>query len=78
LARLIVIVAAAWWTPMPQLAEARRQREDLPDVNVERNLVYKQVDGGSLRLDIYTPRSITHSLPVALWIPGSPASSISI
>ena len=71
LAWLVVVIAvAAWWTQMPQLAEARRQREDFPDVNVERNLVYKQVDGRSLRLDIYTPKSIAHSLPVALWIHG--------
>ena len=71
LAWLVVVIAvAAWWTQMPQLAEARRQREDFPDVNVQRNLVYKQVDGRSLRLDIYTPKSIAHSLPVALWIHG--------
>jgi acetyl esterase/lipase len=67
---IVAIAIPVIWTQVAQLAEARRQREDLPDVNVERNLVYKQVDGRSLRLDIYTPKSITHSLPVALWIHG--------
>jgi acetyl esterase/lipase len=53
-----------------QVAKAQRRRPDFPDVDVQRDLVYKEINGQSLRLDIYSPKSITHPLPVVLWIHG--------
>ena len=53
-----------------QSAEGRERRADFPDVDILRDVVYQQVDGRSLRLDIYSPKSITHPLPVVLWIHG--------
>jgi acetyl esterase/lipase len=71
LAWLVVVIAVPiLWTQITQGAEARRRREDFPDVDLQRDLVYKQIDGHSLRLDIYSPKSISHPLPVVLWIHG--------
>jgi acetyl esterase/lipase len=66
---VLVISLTLLWT---QLADARRprQRPDFLDVDVQRDLVYKQVNGQTLQLDIYSPKSITHPLPVVLWIHG--------
>lgn len=68
----VVIAVAILWTQVTQLAEARRrqQRPDFPEVDVQRDLVYKQINGHKLGLDIYSPKSITHPLPVVLWIHG--------
>ena len=55
---------------MAQSEERRHRRADLPDVDIVRNLVYEQVDGHNLELDIYSPKSISHPLPVVLWIHG--------
>ncbi len=68
----VVIAVSILWIQVTQLAAARQrqQRPDFPDVDVQRDLVYKQINGQSLRLDIYSPKSITHPLPVVLWIQG--------
>ncbi len=60
------------WTQVTQLAEARqrRQRPDFPNVDVQRDIVYKKINGHSLQLDIYSPKSISHRLPVVLWLHG--------
>lgn len=71
LASLVLVIAAATWTPqVAESAEGRRRRIDFQDANVVRNLIYKRVDGRNLQLDIYSPKSITHPLPVVLWIHG--------
>ena len=69
---VVIITIVACWTQLTLRAQNRRQRQrpEFPDVNVQRNLVYKRVNGQSLLLDIYSPKSITHPLPVALWIHG--------
>ena len=56
---------------MAESAQGRRRRMEFPDVNIVRDVVYKSVNGRDLRLDIYSPKSITHPLPVVLWIFGS-------
>ena len=67
---VIVMALLILWT---RLAEAQRgqQRPGFPDVDVQRDLVYKRVNGRDLRLDIYSPKSITRPLPVVLWIFGN-------
>jgi acetyl esterase/lipase len=69
---LVAIAVSILWTQVTHLAEARQrqQRPDFPDVDVQRDIVYKKVNGLSLGLDIYSPKSITHPLPVVLWIHG--------
>src|ERR1051326_7132464 len=72
LAMLILVVAVAiLGTRVAESAEGRRRRMQFSDVNIVRDVVYKRVNGRDLRLDIYSPKSITHPLPVVLWIFGN-------
>jgi len=67
---LLVIAVATWGTQVAESAERRRRRADFPDVNIVRDVTYKHVDGRNLQLDLYSPKSITHPLPVVLWMHG--------
>src|SRR5207245_4908874 len=73
LASMILVIAVTIWRTglAAETAEGRRRRMEFPDVNIVRDVVYKHVDGRDLRLDIYSPKSITHPLPVLLWIFGN-------
>jgi len=72
LALLVLVIAVAiLGTRVAESAEGRRRRMEFPDVNIVRDVVYKRVNGRDLRLDIYSPKSITHPLPVLLWIFGN-------
>ena len=72
LASLILVLAVSIWAAgVAESAEGRRRRMEFPDVNIVRDVIYKRVNGRDLRLDIYSPKSITHSLPVVLWIFGN-------
>jgi acetyl esterase/lipase len=72
LASLILVIAVSiWGTGVALSAEGRRRRMDFPDVDIVRDVIYKRVNGRDLRLDIYSPKSTTHSLPVVLWIFGN-------
>src|SRR5437016_918672 len=68
---VLVIAVAIWGTQVAESGQARRRRADFQDVNIVRDVVYKRVNGRDLRLDIYSPKSITHPLPVVLWIFGN-------
>ncbi len=70
---VIAISAFFIWAQTTQLvvARERQRRADFPDVDVQRDLVYKTVNGHELRLDIYSPKSITQLLPAVLWIHGN-------
>jgi hypothetical protein len=56
---LVAIAVPSSWTQVTQLAEARQrqQRPAFPDVDVQRDVIYKKINGLSLRLDIYSPNS---------------------
>jgi acetyl esterase/lipase len=72
LVSLALVIAVAIWGPLvAESAEGRRRRAEFPDVNVVRDVVYKHVNGHNLALDIYSPKSTTHPLPVLLWIFGN-------
>lgn len=68
---ILVIAIALLSTHLVESAEGRRRRAEFQDVNVLRDVVYKRVNDRELRLDIYSPKSITHPLPVVLWIFGN-------
>jgi acetyl esterase/lipase len=68
---MLVTAVGIWGTGVAESAEGRRRRMEFPDVNIVRDVVYKRVNGRDLRLDIYSPKSITHPLPVLLWIFGN-------
>ncbi len=67
---LLMVAVAAFSTQIALPAEGRRQRPDYPDVDVQRDVDYRKIDGRTLRLDIYSPKSISHPLPAVLWIHG--------
>jgi acetyl esterase/lipase len=67
---LLVIAVATWGTQVAESAQGRHRRRDFPDVNIVLDVTYKHIDGRNLQLDIYSPKSITHPLPVVLWIHG--------
>jgi acetyl esterase/lipase len=70
---LFVLLALALcdWAPDSIAQGRRRHRPDFSEMTVQRDIVYRQINARSLRLDIYTPKTITHSLPVAIWIHGA-------
>ena len=71
LAGLVLFLAISIFAAdLAQSAEGRRRRADSSNVDVFRDLVYEQVGGRTLRLDIYSPKTITGPLPVVLWIHG--------
>jgi acetyl esterase/lipase len=68
---VLVVAVAIWGTQVAESGQRRRQRMELSDVNVVRDVIYERVNGRDLRLDIYSPKSITQPLPVVLWIFGN-------
>ncbi len=67
---LIVLAVTPWSAEIGQAQPQRRRRMEFPDVTVVRDLVYRQINGRTLTLDLYLPKTITHPLPVVLWIHG--------
>src|SRR5437660_6909440 len=41
---------------------------DRPDAAIERDLVYKRINGRELRLDLYRPQNASSPSPVIIWI----------
>jgi len=66
-----IVALAVWvWSPVSAAQGGRRHRADFSEMAVQRDIVYRRINGHNLRLDIYTPKAITHPLPVAMWIHG--------
>ena len=68
LAITILAVAPCHTTAQPILTKPRSA--DLTNVTVERDLVYKRVNGTVLTLDLYRPDGVSGPLPVIVWIHG--------
>ncbi len=47
-----------------------RPRQGPANVDVQRDIIYRTVDGHNLRLDIYSPKDVTGSVPAVIWIHG--------
>ena len=62
----IIIPAVALCGTTAHLAVAR----DRPDAVIQRDLVYKRLDGRALTLDLYCPQKAASPPPVILWIHG--------
>jgi acetyl esterase/lipase len=67
---VITFAVAALSCQIVQPVMARRQPVDMTDVAVQRDLVYKRVNGETLPLDLYYPKQFSGSLPVIVWIHG--------
>jgi len=65
LAIIILAVALCGTTTQPALA---RRRSVEADAAIQRDLVYKRINGRELRLDLYCPQNASSPSPVILWI----------
>src|SRR5262245_18462648 len=54
----------------PPAGDEGRRGEEVPDALIDRDLVYKTVNGQSLRLDLYRPKDGTGPFPVVMWLYG--------
>jgi acetyl esterase/lipase len=64
----IIILAVALCDITAQPARVRGRPVKIADAAVERDLVYKRINGRELTLDLYHPRSASGPSPVILWI----------
>ncbi|PYJ64382.1 MAG: hypothetical protein DME76_20230 [Verrucomicrobia bacterium] len=64
----IIILAVALCSTTTQPALARRRSVEIADAAIERDLVYKRINGRELRLDLYRPQNASGPSPVILWI----------
>src|SRR6266567_5981651 len=58
----LAIAALCGATMQPAMAR------DRPDAVIQRDLVYKRINGRALRLDLYCPQNASSPSPVILWI----------
>lgn len=65
-----VVVAAVFFGPAVQRLIAGRAFADLSDATVINNLVYRNVDGTGLLLDLYLPKNATGNSPMILCLHG--------
>jgi acetyl esterase/lipase len=66
----IIIAAVAWCGAAAQSALARGRSSVIADATIQRDLVYKRINGRALTLDLYCPENASSALPVILWIHG--------
>ncbi len=64
----ILAVALCGTTAQPILAKPRSA--EITNATVQRDLVYKRVNGTVLTLDLYRPEEVSGSLPVIVWVHG--------
>jgi acetyl esterase/lipase len=65
----LAIAALCGATAQPGTALGQRMVE-VADATIQRGLVYKQVNGAVLTLDLYCPEKVSGPLPVIVWIHG--------
>jgi acetyl esterase/lipase len=68
LAIIILAVALCGTTAPPALGRGRPV--GIADAAIQRDLVYKRINGRALTLDLYCPQKASSPLPVILWIHG--------
>jgi acetyl esterase/lipase len=66
----IIILAVALCDTTAEPAVARGRPVEIADAAVQRDLVYKRINGRALTLDLYCPQKAASPLPVILWIHG--------
>jgi acetyl esterase/lipase len=64
----IITLAVALCGTTTQPALARRRSVEIADAVIQRDLVYKRINGRELKLDLYCPRKASGPSPVILWI----------
>lgn len=66
----VTIAAAVLGVQIAQPVMARRQPTEVPNATIQRDLVYKHVNGSVLALDLYCPEKVSGPLPVIVWLHG--------
>jgi acetyl esterase/lipase len=66
----LTITAAVLGAEIAQPVMARRRPIEVANAAVQRDLVYKRINGIVLTLDLYRPEEVSGSLPVIIWIHG--------
>ena len=64
----VTIATAVLGTQIVQPVMARRQPTEVANAAIQRDLVYKRVNGAVLTLDLYCPEKVSGPLPVIVWI----------
>jgi acetyl esterase/lipase len=67
---VLAIAAAVLFGQTAQPRSTRRQQANAADATIQRNLVYRRIDGKALTLDLYFPKKFSSPLPVIVWIHG--------
>ena len=66
----VTITAALLGAEIAQPVMAERRPTEVANAAVQRDLVYKRVNGTVLALDLYRPEEVSGPLPVIIWIHG--------
>src|SRR5881396_2302714 len=66
----IIILGVALCGTIAQPALARGRPVEIADAAIQRDLVYKRINGRALTLNLYCPQKASSPLPVILWIHG--------
>jgi acetyl esterase/lipase len=66
----VTIAAAMLGGQIAQPVMARRRPTQVPNAAIQRDLVYKRVNGAVLTLDLYCPEKVSGRLPMIVWIHG--------
>jgi acetyl esterase/lipase len=66
----VTIAAGVLGGQIAQPVMARRQPREVANAAIQRDLVYKRVNGAVLALDLYCPEKVTGPLPVIVWLHG--------
>ena len=64
----VTIAAAALGAEIAQPVMARRRPTEVANAAIQRDLVYKRINGAVLTLDLYCPEKVSGPLPVIVWI----------
>ncbi len=64
----VAIAAAVLGAQIAQPVMARRRPTEVANAAIQRDLVYKRINGAVLTLDLYCPEKVSGPLPVIVWI----------
>lgn len=67
---VVAIASVVLWGQIAQPILARPRAAEITNAAVQRDLVYKRVNGIVLALDLYRPERVSGPLPVIIWIHG--------
>jgi acetyl esterase/lipase len=67
---VVTIAAAVLGGQIAQPVMARRRPPEVANAAIQRDLVYKRVNGAVLALDLYCPENVSGPLPVIVWLHG--------